>query len=77
MLPSTARIGRAHSDCARSASKEGTWPRPSPALWAGIGLSAKSNGFDGSLQNFDHASEFRERRAEWWHERKNGDILRF
>jgi len=27
-LPSTARIGRAHSDRARSASKEGTWPLP-------------------------------------------------
>jgi hypothetical protein len=25
-LPSTARIERAHSDRARSASKEGTWP---------------------------------------------------
>ena len=28
-LPSTARIGRAHSYRARSASKEGTWPLPS------------------------------------------------
>jgi hypothetical protein len=25
-LPSTARVERAHSDRARSASKEGTWP---------------------------------------------------
>ena len=38
-LPSTARIERAHSDRARSASKEGTWPLPSlfhdPARAAG------------------------------------------
>jgi len=27
-LPFTARIGRAHSDRARSASKKGTWPLP-------------------------------------------------
>ena len=27
-LPSTARVERAHSDRARSASKEGTWPPP-------------------------------------------------
>ena len=27
-LPSTARVGRAHSYCARSASKEGTQPHP-------------------------------------------------
>ena len=31
-LPSTARIGRAHSDCARSASKEGAWPLPAIAM---------------------------------------------
>ena len=29
-LPSTARIERAHSYRARSASKEGTWPLPPP-----------------------------------------------
>ena len=69
-LPSTARMERAHSDRARSASKEGTWPRPSPALWAGIGLSAKGNGLDGFPQNFDHAFEFRERCAKWRHEGK-------
>jgi hypothetical protein len=28
-LSSTARVERAHSDCARSASKEGTWRSPS------------------------------------------------
>jgi hypothetical protein len=27
-LPSTARVERAHSDRARSASKEGAWPLP-------------------------------------------------
>ena len=31
-LPSTARIERAHSDRARSASKEGTWPLPSSSF---------------------------------------------
>jgi hypothetical protein len=29
-LPFTARVERAHSDRARSASKKGTWPLPSP-----------------------------------------------
>jgi hypothetical protein len=33
-LPSTARIERAHSDRARSASKEDTWPLPLPPLEA-------------------------------------------
>jgi hypothetical protein len=31
-LPFTARIERAHSYRARSASKKGTWPRPEPFL---------------------------------------------
>ena len=31
-LPFTARIERAHSDRARSASKKGTWPLPSSKL---------------------------------------------
>jgi hypothetical protein len=33
-LPFTARIERAHSDRARSASKKGTWPLPFPLLAA-------------------------------------------
>jgi hypothetical protein len=32
-LPFTARIGRAHSDRARSASKKGTWTLPSFSLF--------------------------------------------
>jgi HEAT repeat protein len=32
-LPFTARIGRAHSDRARSASKKGTWPLPFPSCY--------------------------------------------
>src|SRR5438445_4167325 len=36
-LPFTARIGRAHSDRARSASKKGTWPLPPPLTTAPAG----------------------------------------
>ena len=67
-MPSTARIERAHSDRARSASKEGTWTLPPPNSLSCAGPRVLSNGFDGFPQNFNHASEFQKRRGEWRHE---------
>ena len=43
-LPSTARIGRAHSYHARSASKEGTWPVPPDPSQAARYASKRDNG---------------------------------